>query len=171
MSEKKEEAHQPKKAEKRRIAVIRVKGKPGLKVEIRKTLDLMLLYKKHHCVIIPNTPAYIGMLEKVKNTATWGEIDEPTFKLLLEKRGRLPRKKSLTESYLKENAKCSLDDFVKKFMSFGIELKDVPGLKRFFKLTPPRHGFEKKGIKAPFSMGGVLGYRKDKINDLIKRMI
>jgi large subunit ribosomal protein L30 len=32
-------------------------------------------------------------------------------------------------------------------------------------------GFERGGIKKPFSMGGSLGYRKNKINELIRRMI
>ena len=64
-----------------------------------------------------------------------------------------------------------LEEFSKKFMEFKAELKDVPGLKTFFKLSPPRRGFERKGIKIPFSMGGALGYRKNKINDLIQRMV
>ncbi|MCP3681155.1 MAG: 50S ribosomal protein L30 [bacterium] len=42
---------------------------------------------------------------------------------------------------------------------------------KVFKLNPPRGGFERKGIKKPFSIGGVLGYRADKINELIKRMV
>lgn len=40
-----------------------------------------------------------------------------------------------------------------------------------FHLNPPRKGFGRKGIKVPFSKGGALGNRKDKINDLIERMI
>lgn len=39
-----------------------------------------------------------------------------------------------------------------------------------FALHPPRGGFERKGTKMPFKLGGVYGYRADKINDLIKRM-
>ena len=67
--------------------------------------------------------------------------------------------------------KFVLDNFFKNFFSNKKSLKDIPGLKRFFRLKPPLHGFERGGIKKPFSLGGVLGYRKDKINDLIKRMI
>ena len=44
-------------------------------------------------------------------------------------------------------------------------------IKKFFLLHPPRGGFERKGIKAPFSKGGALGYRGLEINDLIKRML
>lgn len=43
--------------------------------------------------------------------------------------------------------------------------------KKFFRLHPPRKGFERKGTKKTFSVGGALGYRGNKINDLIKRMI
>ena len=43
--------------------------------------------------------------------------------------------------------------------------------KGVFSLTPPRKGFERKGIKVLFSNGGALGYRGDKINELIGRMI
>lgn len=43
--------------------------------------------------------------------------------------------------------------------------------KIIFRLNPPRGGFERKGIKTPFSLGGALGNRRDKINDLIKKMI
>jgi large subunit ribosomal protein L30 len=44
-------------------------------------------------------------------------------------------------------------------------------LKKFFALHPPRGGFERKGIKNPFSKGGALGYRGTKINDLIRKML
>ena len=50
--------------------------------------------------------------------------------------------------------------------------KDADGkAKRHFRLHPPRGGFEKGGIKKPFSMGGALGDRKGKMDDLVKRMI
>ena len=43
--------------------------------------------------------------------------------------------------------------------------------KKVFTLAPPKGGFERKGIKKPFNIGGVLGFRGDKINILIKKMI
>ncbi len=43
--------------------------------------------------------------------------------------------------------------------------------KLLFRLNPPRRGFERKGIKKPFNLGGAYGYRGSKINDLIKRMV
>lgn len=49
--------------------------------------------------------------------------------------------------------------------------KDPKLLKKFFRLAPPRGGYERKGIKTPFKSGGAAGNRGKKINDLIKRMI
>ncbi|MBW2970579.1 hypothetical protein KY320_00300, partial [Candidatus Woesearchaeota archaeon] len=44
-------------------------------------------------------------------------------------------------------------------------------LKPYFRLSPPRGGFERKGVKNSFKSGGAAGYRGSKMNELIKRMI
>lgn len=154
-----------------RIAIVRIKGNLGLKVTIRKTFEFMRLYKKNHCVVISNTLEYAGMIKKIDNACTWGEIDNETMLLLLQKRAKLPNNQAMTEDYLKEKLNVSLKQFTDDFMAFKQELNNVPGLKNFFKLNPPRKGFGNEGIKQPFSLGGACGYRKDKINELIKRMI
>ncbi len=45
------------------------------------------------------------------------------------------------------------------------------GKGKFFALQPPRKGYGRKGVKMPFSKGGALGNRGEKINDLLLRMI
>jgi large subunit ribosomal protein L30 len=40
-----------------------------------------------------------------------------------------------------------------------------------YTLSPPKGGFERNGIKQPFTTHGALGYRGAKMNDLIKKMI
>ena len=159
------------KMENRRIAVIRIRGVIGVNAKVADTLKKFRLFKKNGCVVVDNRKSYTGMLRKVKDYATWGEINDSTFKKLLLARGRLPGNKQLSEPYLKDKIKTDADTFVKEFFEFKRELKDIPGLKAFFRLGMPKKGFEIKGIKVPFSMGGALGYRKDKINDLIERMI
>lgn len=154
-----------------RIAIIRLQGKIGVKKKIRDTFNLLRLYKKYSCVVVPNTKPYVGMITKLKDYITWGEIDESTLKLLLEKRGRLPGKQSLTDKYIKEKIKIDIPQFSKEIFEFKKDFKDLPGLKPFFKLAPPRFGFENKGTKRPYSLGGSLGYRKNKINELIQRMV
>lgn len=51
-----------------------------------------------------------------------------------------------------------------------LEKRKKKGAKHY-NLNSPRKGYGRKGIKYVFVHGGALGYRGDKINDLIKRMI
>lgn len=154
-----------------KIAIIRVRGRAEQRKALNDTFKLLRLYKKNHCIVVPNTPTYLGMIKMIKDHATWGEISEKAFKELLLKRGRLPGNQKLTEAYIKEKTKLTADEFTKEFFAEKKQLKDIPGMKPYFKLNPPRHGFESKGIKKPYSLGGALGYRKNDINELIMRMV
>ena len=126
----------------KKIAVIRIRGLIGIKKGIKDTLNMLKLYKKNYCVILSSTASILGMLKKIKDYTTWGEINDETLKLLRDKRLEKTKDKQ------------------------GKEIE-----KKFFRLHPPRKGFERKGIKVPFKVGGVLGYSRDKIKDLKKRMI
>lgn len=43
--------------------------------------------------------------------------------------------------------------------------------KKFCRLNSPKKGYGRKGLKHAFAVGGALGYRGEKINDLIRRML
>lgn len=67
---------------------------------------------------------------------------------------------------------------VKDYVTFGeIDdetlklLEQKKGKKKTYRLHPPRKGYGRKGIKVSFTKSGALGDRKEKINDLLKRMI
>ncbi len=141
-----------------KLAAIRIRGQIGIDVNIRKTLIVLKLLNKHVCAVFENTPSMKGMLVKVKDYVAWGEIDDETYTLLMEKRG---------EEYkgpLKD--KSGKIDYSKKYIEInGKKIKPV------FRMHPPKGGYEKKGIKTPYTMGGALGYRADKMNDLVKKMI
>jgi large subunit ribosomal protein L30 len=141
---KKEEVKVEKKEEKttKKIAIVRVRGDITLKTPIKDTLKMLKLYRKNYCVIYDAKPSILGMVQKIKDYATWGEIDQETLNLLKEKREEKTKDKK------------------------GKEI-----MKPYFRLNPPRKGFGRKGIKVPFNIGGALGNRKEKINDLIKRMV
>ncbi|MEA3430989.1 MAG: uL30 family ribosomal protein [Nanoarchaeota archaeon] len=124
------------------LVLIRVRGLTGVKKVIGDAMLMLRLYRKNYCVIIPNNKTNRGMCQKIKDFITWGEIDEETTKLLKDNRTRKTKDKQ------------------------GKEIE-----KKFYALHPPRKGFERKGIKVSFNIGGALGYRGEKINELIKRMI
>jgi large subunit ribosomal protein L30 len=154
-----------------KIAVIRVRGTVDINPKIRHTLDLLKLHKKNWLTFVDNDEKSLGMLKVIKDWATYGEVDLETFKEVLKKRGRIAGDKPLTDEYVKSKLGISLDEFAEKVYNGEMKLKDLPGLKRFFRLNPPRKGWERKGIKKPYSVGGALGYRGKAINDLIKRML
>ena len=151
------------------IAVVRVRGKIGIKRDIERTLHLLRLRKKNHCVILNLDKNIVGMLNKIKHYVTWGEIDKETLIQLLKKRGRIAGNKRLTDEYLKEKLNMDFDQLAEKMIEGKISLKDIPGIKPFFRLKPPTKGF--KNTKKDYSLGGDLGYRGKDINELLKRMI
>ncbi len=139
------------------LAVIRVRGVTGMKTKIEDTLKMLRLHKKNYCCVVSNTPAWSGMLRKAKDYITWGEIEEETFKTLVEKRGEEFKGRESDS-----NKKIEYKDF------FVVNNKKI---KKYFRLNAPRKGFGRNGIKHPYKSGGALGYRGEAINDLIKRMV
>jgi len=140
-----------------KLAVIRIRGLIGIKSDINRTLKLLTLYKKNYCVVVSNNESNLGMIMKVKDYITWGNIDEDTYNFLTSKKGE-EYKGRVTDSKGKLK--------YKKFLT----VKDKK-LKKFFRLNSPRKGYGRKGIKVSFSKGGALGYRGEKIKYLIERMI
>jgi large subunit ribosomal protein L30 len=154
-----------------KIAAIQIRGIIGVKKPVKDTLKMLGFVRKNSCIVVENQPQVLGMLVKVKDYITWGEVDEKTILEMFTKRARLPGNELLSEDYMQKNMKMSIAEFVKKLSAGELKIKDVPGLKKSFRLTPPVGGFGNKGIKQPFSLGGALGYRAAKINDIIRRMI
>jgi large subunit ribosomal protein L30 len=152
------------------MAIVRVRGDINVKPGISATMKLLRLHRKHRCVVVPATQNYMGMISKVKDYCTFGEVDEATLKDLLEKRGRIAGDKPLTAEFLKNN-KLTFETFAKKVINREMKIKDIDGVKQFFKLHPPIGGFARAGIKKPFAMRGVLGYRRTEINKLLRKMI
>jgi len=139
-------------------AAVRVRGYIGTEKSVRDTLSMLRLERVNHCVLIPNTPVMKGMVTKVKDYVTWGEIDKTTLEKLVEKRGRLPGDKKLDPTKAKSVVKLiEKEESVK-----NVEIKPV------FRLSPPSKGY--KTVRMPYPKGD-LGYRGDKINPLLKRMI
>jgi len=153
------------------LAVVRVRGEVGIRKPIADTMKILRLYHKNYCALVWASESALGMINKIRDYITFGEIDESTLIDLLKERGRVAGNKKLIEEYLKKNAKTDFKKLTSELMAGKKKLKDVPGVKLFFRLSPPRKGFERKGIKQPFSVGGALGYRKEKINELVRRML
>jgi large subunit ribosomal protein L30 len=153
-----------------KLAVVRVRGDVGSRQDVRDTLRMLGLTRVNHCVLVDDSPTYKGMLHKAKDMITWGEVSKEALEALLRKRGRLVGDKRLSDEYVKSNTQFpSIREFAGAVHSGEVELSAVPGLKKVFRLRPPSKGYE--ATKRPFKDMGSLGYRGEKINDLLARMI
>ena len=151
------------------LAVIRIRGRVDVPPDVKKTLELLRLHKKFHAVLVDDRPSYLGMLRKIQDYVTWGEIDKETLALLLRRRGRLEGGARLTDEYVRKYGFPSIDELAKALVEDKAKLTDVPKLKPVFRLAPPSGGF-KGTIKRHYGDGGELGYRGPAINELIRRM-
>jgi len=155
-------------------AIIRIRGTVDVPPDVEYTLKLLRLHKKFHCVLYPsNLPGIDGMLHKVKDWVTWGEIDKETLVKLLRIRGRIPGNKQLTDEYVREKLKLKggIEELAEKILKGEIQLHKIENIiKPVFRLHPPRGGF-KKSTKKPYKSNGELGYRGKEINKLIERML
>lgn len=163
---------QSKMKDKKSFAVVRVRGKVHVRGDIEDTLKLLGLNRVNHCVIIDDRNEYRGMINKVNDYVTWGEISSEALERLLETRGELIGGERLTDNYIKKNTKYkSIKKFAEDFIESKTGLKEIKDLKPVFRLNPPRKGYDRGGIKHPYSVGGALGYRGEKINELLESMM
>jgi large subunit ribosomal protein L30 len=153
------------------FAVIRLKGTINVRYDLAKTLDMLRLNRPNHCILMVPTKENVGMLDKVGHMITWGEIDEKTALMLINKRGRITGDQRVTEDYIKSKTGKSLNHVINELVECKIKLADIPGMKLVFRLKPPSKGLGTLGLKKQFSMGGAFGYRGKEINSFLMRMI
>ena len=58
------------------LAVIRLRGNIGLRKELHDTMRMLGLKKINTAAILPRTDSIIGMIKKVEDFVTWGEISK-----------------------------------------------------------------------------------------------
>jgi len=139
------------------FAIVRIRGSVNARGVIDDTLAMLRLKKVNNCMIYPKTPTIQGMLRTASTYLTWGEIKEDVLEKLLLKRARLQGDKKIDEKKSKEIASK---------LSAG-KRKELE-IKLPFRLSPPSKGFN--SVKALFPKGDA-GYRGEKINELLERMM
>jgi large subunit ribosomal protein L30 len=149
---------------------VKVRGTIRAQREAKETLDMLHIGRTNHAVLVDNRPAMMGMLKRVQNYVTWGEVSKETVALLLQKRGRLSGGKKLTDEYAQKVGYKSLSELAKAVANCKVEYWKLLGVQPVLKLHPPSKGFKGK-TKKSYRAGGEAGYRGEAINELVKRMI
>ena len=151
-----------------------VRARSDVKVErsIRETMGMLNLTRVNHAVIIPENAQYKGMLQKAKDYITWGNADADLVEKMITERGRLVGDKPITDEYVNENTDfSSIKEFAAAIVAGDATVKDLPEMKRVFRLHPPVGPKGWGGLKRTFVVGGALGARGDEISALVERMI
>jgi large subunit ribosomal protein L30 len=150
-------------------AAVRLRGGVKTRKDIKDTLAMIRLDRINHCVILPETPAFQGMIHKAKDYIAWGVINPETLAEMLANRGKLEGGKDLTEEYLASNTNFkSFGELAKAICEGTALISEVPKMKPVFRLHPARKGL--KGTKRTFQEGGDLGFHGQEINTLLNKM-
>ena len=150
-------------------AIVKLRGEVKTRQDIRDTLRMLRLDRVNHCVVVPETPTYHGMIHKAKDYVAWGVITPETLAQMLENRGKLEGGDDLTEEYLSENTKFkSFTELAKAICEGTILISEIPKMKPVFRMHPARKGL--KGTKRTFQEGGDLGFHGNEINTLLTKM-
>ncbi|MGC8730560.1 MAG: uL30 family ribosomal protein [Candidatus Micrarchaeia archaeon] len=128
------------------IAVVRTRGRVGVRGDIQETLERLKLKKPNSCVIIKLTPSYLGMVKKCYEYVAYGEVNEESLQKLISK---------------------NKDDInAKSLISGELKVEDVRD-KLVFHLHPPTE----KAKVLQNETGRILGDIGSKINELINLMV
>jgi large subunit ribosomal protein L30 len=143
------------------ILIIRIGGLVDINSDIEEALFRMRLRRKYSAILLQETPENLSLIDKVRNFVAFGPVDEKTLAILLEKRAKVIGKNKL-------DVKSIIAGLESQSKKGKLDLSAL-GIKPFFRLHPPI-----KGIDSKIHFGrkkGVLGDNKEKINDLVRRML
>ncbi len=150
------------------FVVIRLRSPVNIDKKREDTLKFLRLTRVNHCTVVPSTPNIKGMLKKVKDIVSWGEIESEVLSTMLKTRSNI--KDGLTDKMVNDHTGYeTVEDFAEAVISGKEDISCIDGLKNLFRMHPPKGGH--RGIKKPFKSGGSLGYCGKEINSLLNRMI
>jgi len=109
------------------------------------------------------------MLKKIQHYVSWQEVDLPTTKELLDKKGRRSGYKKITTEDISKAGFKTIDELATSLSEGKINMTKIKPLKPWFALSPPRQGF-KRSTKRLYGQKGILGHNKE-LTALVKRMM
>ena len=139
--------------------VIRIKGQADVPYWANTTLNLLKLEKKYRAIILPVKENTEGMLRKVEHFVSWQEIDLPTTKELLDKKGRRAGYKKITSEDISKAGFKTIDELAISLSEGKTSMTKLKPLKPWFALSPPKQGF-KRSTKRLYGQKVILGDNK-----------
>jgi large subunit ribosomal protein L30 len=151
-------------------ALVQLRGEVNQSGAVRDTLDMLNLHKVNHCVLVPETPTYRGMITKVNDWVAHGTPSAEKVTLVLETRAEPAEGDAeVDEAWLADHTEYeSFETLAEALVAEETTLREQ-GLSPTLRLHPPRGGHD--GIKHPTKEGGQLGkHPPGAIDDLLEAM-
>ena len=158
--------------EKTLFLAVRLLGPFAVPEDIEYTLTSLKLKRRFTAALMEKNESTLGMLRHVKDYITWGDVGSSSLTCLLRDRGFVGSV-HLTDKLVKEKFGLeSLEQLAQAITRGQISLETLKrqGVQPIFNLHPPSGGFE-SSIKRPLGGRGELGYRGDRIGQLISQMM
>ena len=151
-------------------ALVQLRGEVNVNRDIRDTLEMLNLGRINHATLVPETPAYEGMIAKVNDYVARGTPNQETVELLLERRGRpADDGDGIDDEWVADHTDYdSISALAAALLDEETTLQDA-GLSPTLRLHPPRGGHE--GLKNSTVDGGQLGpHSTEEIDALLEEM-
>jgi large subunit ribosomal protein L30 len=153
------------------LIVVNLRGTVNLRAPVRRTLEQLHVARRFNSTIVPDTREYRGMLYAAKDHVAWCKADASVVEKILNSRAekttgnRPPRWSSSTAA----ETGNSFTELSEQIALGKVRLDGSQGFKAFFRLHPPRGGFN-RSTRRPYNQGGVLGSNVD-LPELIQKML
>jgi len=160
------------------IIIIRICGQwVRIPKEIQLILAKLNLKELNNAIILFYNKDNFKMIKLIESYITWGYINKNSIEELLRKRGSVtfgnnePNEldNAQIEDALGKLGIVCIEDIIHELTNETKNAKDVLNFLGYFKLEANDEGFDKANIS--FEKGGNQGFRGDKINALLKKMI
>ena len=151
-------------------ALVQLRGEVNINQDTRDTLDMLNLGRVNHATLVPEEPAYEGMIAKVNDYVAHGQPSQETVELLIERRGEpASGEADIDDEWVSEHTEFDdISALAAALVEEETTLQDA-GLSPTLRLHPPRGGHD--GVKNPISTGGQIGvHETDHLDDLLEAM-
>ena len=142
------------------LLVVNIRGTINVPAPVKDTLRRLRLDRRYSATVVPDSPVYRGMLNRLKNHAAWCPAEPEIVEKILKLRGRPMGKKTLGKEELEKLGSKSLKTLAKAVSEGTVVLGRSGVLRPVFRLAPPRGGF-RRSTKHMHSQGGVTGENPD----------
>jgi large subunit ribosomal protein L30 len=156
----------------RYLVAIRIDGRPNVKPPEELTLNSLRMKSRYTTVLLRDNASVRGMLQRIKDHVTWAEARKEDVELLLSNRAQTSDGLGLTSKFVKEKSSLAgMSELISGLFSGKVTLAGLRemGVDPCFRLHPPKGGFPSSS-KRPFTDSGELGFRKEGLHGLLRKM-